>query len=79
MAIPNDVEPEGGDPPCWAHLFEDETCLETDHAEGVVAPPITAESRVNELATVDLAALIREGTARGHVKIKRNASRPPAP
>src|SRR5829696_3087414 len=30
-----DVEPEGGDPPCWAHLFEDEW---QDGEE----PPITA-------------------------------------
>ena len=55
----NDVEPEGGDPPCWAHLFDDEACLDPDHAEGVVASPVAAGSRVDERATVDFAALTR--------------------
>lgn len=57
MARPNDVHLEGGDPPCWAHLIDDEACLDLDHAEGIVAPPIAAGSRVDERATVDLVEL----------------------
>jgi quercetin dioxygenase-like cupin family protein len=65
MPTPNDVEPEGGDPPCWAHLFDDEACLDPNHAEGVLASPIAAGSRVDERATVDLAALTRAASAPG--------------
>jgi quercetin dioxygenase-like cupin family protein len=65
MPTPNDVEPEGGDPPCWAHLFEDEACLDPNYAEGVVASSIAAGSRVAERATVDLAALTRTASAPG--------------
>jgi quercetin dioxygenase-like cupin family protein len=64
MPTLNDVDPEGGDPPCWAHLFDDEACLETDHTEGVVAP-ITTESRVNEEVMADLASLTRAASAQG--------------
>jgi hypothetical protein len=29
----DDLEPEGGDPPCWAHLFEDEAVRAESPAE----------------------------------------------
>jgi quercetin dioxygenase-like cupin family protein len=64
MPTLNDVDAEGGDPPCWAHLFEDETCLETDHTEGVVAP-ITTESRANEEVMADLASLTQAASVQG--------------
>jgi quercetin dioxygenase-like cupin family protein len=61
----NDPEPEGGDPPCWAHLFDEETSgmeNETEHRAG------SSESAAHRTATgdiVDLAALARAATALG--------------
>jgi quercetin dioxygenase-like cupin family protein len=65
MPTPNDVELEGGDPPCWAHLFDDEACLDPNDAEGVVASSSAARSDVAERATVDLAALTRAASTPG--------------
>jgi len=65
MVILNDMDPEGGDPPCWAHLFDDQACLDPNHAEGVVASPITARTGNDERATVDLAAITQAASAPG--------------
>ena len=32
MALPNDADSEGGDPPCWAHLFDE--CADEDVCSG---------------------------------------------
>jgi quercetin dioxygenase-like cupin family protein len=61
----NDPEPEGGDPPCWAHLFDEETtgmANETEHRAG------SSESAAHRTAAgdiVDLAARARAVTAPG--------------
>lgn len=54
----NDDEPDGGDPPCWAHLFDDgishNECEEVGGSAKALAEPTNDEHR-----TVDLAALAR--------------------
>jgi quercetin dioxygenase-like cupin family protein len=65
MPTLNDVDPEGGDPPCWAHLFEDEACPDLGHGEDVIASPITTESCVDEEVMADLASLSRAASAQG--------------
>jgi quercetin dioxygenase-like cupin family protein len=67
MATLNDMDPEGGDPPCWAHLFHDEACLDMDHGEDVMASPITTGSCVDEDVMADLAAFTRAASAQGAV------------
>ena len=57
----DDIEPEGGDPPCWAHLFEGEW---QDGEE----PAITASRPDGDDAgMVDLASAARMATARGAI------------
>ncbi|HLH22832.1 MAG TPA: hypothetical protein VK066_09930 [Chloroflexota bacterium] len=34
------VEWEGGDPPCWAHLFEDDEWPVADRASGAADQPV---------------------------------------
>jgi quercetin dioxygenase-like cupin family protein len=65
MPAVNDREAEGGDPPCWAHLFDDEVGPDLDCGDGVVASPISTESRVADEGMVDLAALTRAASAQG--------------
>ena len=61
----NDPEPEGGDPACWAHLFDEEiTGMENETGDRARA----SESALLRTATeegVDLAALARAATAPG--------------
>jgi quercetin dioxygenase-like cupin family protein len=57
----DDVEPEGGDPPCWAHLFE---CEGRDGEE----PALTASGPDDDDAgLVDLVAVAQMATAQGAV------------
>ena len=61
-----DEEEYGGDPPCWAHLFEEETLgleIETDRAES------SETSAPNQCSaqTVDLTAFARSATQPGAV------------
>jgi quercetin dioxygenase-like cupin family protein len=61
-----DEEEYGGDPPCWAHLFEEETIgleIEADRAESSeTAVPNQCSAQI-----VDLAALARSATAPGAI------------
>ena len=60
MAVTNN-EPAGGDPPCWAHLFDDVPPPgEGDADDGTVAPVATEPGGV-----VDLAVLARSETGQG--------------
>jgi predicted DsbA family dithiol-disulfide isomerase len=46
---PEDTELEGGDPPCWAHLFEDELGLSpTEDQFGSLRPPLTATEKESD-------------------------------
>jgi quercetin dioxygenase-like cupin family protein len=63
----NDPELEGGDPPCWAHLFDEETYGreiddETQDREGVLA---AAAPRTGATEMIELAALARTATTPG--------------
>ena len=61
-----DEEEYGGDPPCWAHLFEEETIgleIETNGAKSSE----TAVPNQCSAQTVDLAALVRSATAPGAI------------
>ena len=60
----SDEEEFGGDPPCWAHLFDEETIgLE----EGQTASSETAAKSFGPEQIVDLAALVRSATAQGAI------------
>jgi quercetin dioxygenase-like cupin family protein len=61
----NDPEPEGGDPPCWAHLFEEETSAIENETEDRAQASDSALLRVPVEEGVDLAALARAATAPG--------------
>ena len=61
----NDEEEYGGDPPCWAHLFDEETsgmAIETEDRARASDPTLL---RVPAEQGVDLAALARAATAPG--------------
>jgi quercetin dioxygenase-like cupin family protein len=61
-----DEEEYGGDPPCWAHLFEEETIgleIEADRIE----PSEPAMPNQCLAQIVDLAALVRSATAPGAI------------
>jgi quercetin dioxygenase-like cupin family protein len=61
----NDEEEYGGDPPCWAHLFDEETTgMENGTEDGARASDPTLLSTGTEEG-VDLAALARAATAPG--------------
>ena len=60
-------ELDGGDPPCWAHLFDDAAGCDDgseDVGEGASA---TLEAGVAEADSVDLAALARAANVQGAV------------
>ena len=63
----NDEEEYGGDPPCWAHLFEEETTgmeHETEHRARTSDPALLNTAHEQG---VDLTALARAATAPGSV------------
>ena len=59
-----DEDEYGGDPPCWAHLFADETCAAADAAD---APPLAAAPRADAGEVIDLGALARAAGTAGAV------------
>ena len=61
----NDEEEYGGDPPCWAHLFDEETSGMEDEAEhrARASNPTLLTTATGE--GVDLATLARAATAPG--------------
>lgn len=62
----DDVDPEGGDPPCWAHLFESEW---VDGAE----PAMTATGPdVDDAGIVDLVAIARMAATEGAAWTRRS-------
>ena len=63
-----DEEEYGGDPPCWAHLFNEETLgleieVEDQAGSSESAGPDTGQGQ----GVVDLAALARSATAQGAI------------
>ena len=60
----NDEEEFGGDPPCWTHLFDEETIgIEKDRTES----PETVAQSIGPEQIVDLATLARSATAQGAI------------
>jgi hypothetical protein len=45
MPTLNDVDPEGGDPPCWAHLFDEreDVCSAESQADGSNPDPLISQ------------------------------------
>lgn len=62
----DDVDPEGGDPPCWAHLFESEW---TDGAEPAMMAP---GPDVDDAGIVDLVAIARMAATKGAAWTRRS-------
>jgi quercetin dioxygenase-like cupin family protein len=66
----SDEEPLGGDPPCWAHLFDDAadaprvSADQSDDGQDLLA---AEESAGDTQRVVDLAALVRAASASGAV------------
>ena len=52
MPTLNDVDSEGGDPPCWAHFFDDEAGLDKDHGADA-GTSMAAGLRVDATAMVE--------------------------
>jgi quercetin dioxygenase-like cupin family protein len=63
----NGPEPEGGDPPCWAHLFDEEATGIENQSEGRTGSSESAALRTGRERIVELAALARAATAPGAV------------
>jgi quercetin dioxygenase-like cupin family protein len=63
----NDPEPEGGDPPCWAHLFDEETTGMENETEDRARASDPALLKTGTEEGVDLAALARAATAPGAI------------
>jgi len=61
----NDPEPEGGDPACWAHLFDEETTGMENQTEDRARLSDPAGQRASAAEGVDLAALTRAASAPG--------------
>ena len=62
-----DEEEYGGDPPCWAHLFDQETTDLEIETENRAELSETAELSTVQGRVVDLAALARSATAPGAI------------
>jgi quercetin dioxygenase-like cupin family protein len=60
-----DEEDYGGDPPCWAHLFDEETTGMEHQTEGQAGLAESAALHPGAGDIVDLAALARAATAPG--------------
>jgi quercetin dioxygenase-like cupin family protein len=63
----NDEEEYGGDPPCWAHLFEEETTGMENKMEGRPGSSESGGVPIGSGEIVDFAALARVATAPGAV------------
>jgi quercetin dioxygenase-like cupin family protein len=61
----NDPEPEGGDPPCWAHLFDEETTGMENATEDRSRASGPAPLSIGTEEGVDLTTLARAATAPG--------------
>jgi quercetin dioxygenase-like cupin family protein len=61
-----DEEEYGGDPPCWAHLFDEET-PGSESEEGRAESSKSSELSIGERQVVDLAALARSATVPGAI------------
>ncbi len=61
----NDEEEYGGDPPCWAHLFDEETTGMENEIEGRAGSWESAALHTGAGDIVELAALVRAATAPG--------------
>ena len=62
-----DEEEFGGDPPCWAHLFDEETTAPEIEMEGRTESSESAAQGVGPEQIVDLVALARFATAQGAI------------
>jgi quercetin dioxygenase-like cupin family protein len=62
-----DEEEYGGDPPCWAHLFDEETIGMENEQKGGAESSTTALLTAGQGQTVDLAALARSATVPGAI------------
>ena len=64
MGIPNDKDPEGGDPPCWAHLFDElererereDVCSGETHEDGTPPTLLTSQPNNNDVTIPDAGA-----------------------
>jgi quercetin dioxygenase-like cupin family protein len=63
----NDPVPEGGDPPCWAHLFDEETSGMENETEDRARASDPTLLRAAPEEGVNLAALARAATAPGAI------------
>ena len=63
----NDEEEYGGDPPCWAHLFEEETTGMENETEGRPGSSESAALHTGAGEIVEFAALARAATAPGAI------------
>ena len=61
----NGKEAYGGDPPCWAHLFDEETTEIANETEDLAGSSESAAQDPGAGAAVELAALARAATAPG--------------
>jgi quercetin dioxygenase-like cupin family protein len=62
-----DEEEYGGDPPCWAHLFDEETISMEDEQQGGAESSATALLTTGQGQMVNLAALAHSATAPGAI------------
>jgi quercetin dioxygenase-like cupin family protein len=62
-----DEEEMGGDPPCWAHLFDEEPTAADIEMEDRSESSETAAQGISPEQIVDLAALARSATAQGAI------------
>jgi quercetin dioxygenase-like cupin family protein len=69
----NDEEEYGGDPPCWAHLFDEEITGMENETEDRARALDPALLRTATEEGVDLAALARSATAPGTVWTHQSA------
>jgi quercetin dioxygenase-like cupin family protein len=61
----NDEEEYGGDPPCWAHLFDEEMTGTENETKGRAGSSESASHHTGAGDIVELAALARAATAPG--------------
>ena len=62
-----DEEEYGGDPPCWAHLFDEETVAMENELEGRADSSDYAGPSTHQGQVEDLAALTRSATGPGAI------------
>ena len=62
-----DEEEYGGDPPCWAHLFDEETIEMENEQQGGAESSATALPTTGQGQMVDLAALARSQSGPGAI------------